>query len=181
MISEIGDKMKNILTIIMLISTLTYPKSNSEKAGDVLTLLIPAVALGSTLYMEDTNGSIEFLKAYGSTAAATQILKYTVREQRPNNSDSYTSFPSGHTSSAFSGASFIHKRYGFTYAIPAYLGAIYTGYSRVKAEKHYTHDVIAGALLGIGFSWYFVSPYKNFQVTPVVDTDTYGVQFNYKW
>jgi len=173
--------MKKLLIIYILLHTVTYAKSASERAGDVLTLLIPAAALGTTLYTNDSNGSIEFLKAYGSTAAATQILKYTVREQRPNNSDSYTSFPSGHTSSAFSGASFIHKRYGFKYAVPAYIGAVYTAYSRVKAEKHYTKDVIAGALLGIGFSWYFVSPYKDLQIEPTVDKDTYGVQFNYKW
>lgn len=174
------EEMKSILTLLMIVSTMAYSKSNTERAGDVLTLLIPAVALGSTLYTEDQNGSIEFFKAYGSTAAATQILKYTVRAPRPNNPDSVTSFPSGHTSSAFSGASFIHKRYGLTYAIPAYIGAIYTGYSRVKAEKHYTKDVIAGALLGMGFSWYFVSPYENLAVTPTVGDDTYGVQFNYK-
>ena len=166
---------------MLFLNTLNYAKSNSEQAGDILTLLIPAVALGSTLYKNDHNGSIEFLKAYGSTAAATQILKYTVRAPRPNNPDSVTSFPSGHTSSAFSGASFIHKRYGLKYAIPAYIGAIYTGYSRVKAEKHYTRDVIAGALLGMGFSWYFVSPYKNLKITPTVGDETYGVQFNYKW
>jgi len=173
--------MKHVLIILLSLYTLSYAKTNSERAGDVLTLLIPAVALGSTVYNDDSNGSIEFLKAYGSTAGATQILKYTVREQRPNNSTSYTSFPSGHASSAFSGASFIHKRYGLKYAIPAYIGAVYTAYSRVKAEKHYTHDVIAGALLGMGFSWYFVSPYKNLQVAPSVDKDAYGVQFNYKW
>jgi len=173
--------MKKILIILLSIHTLSYAKTNTERAGDILTLLIPAVALGTTLYEDDTEGSIEFLKAYGGTAATTQILKYTVREQRPNNSSSYKSFPSGHASSAFSGASFIHKRYGFTYAIPAYIGAIYTAYSRVKAQKHYTHDVIAGALLGMGFSWYFVSPYKNLQITPKVDKDAYGVQFDYKW
>ena len=173
--------MKKIMLLVLILYTLSYAKSNTEKAGDILTLLIPAVALGATLYTEDSNGSVEFFKAYGATAAATQVLKYTVNAQRPNNSNSYTSFPSGHTSSAFSGASFIHKRYGFTYAIPAYIGAIYTGYSRVYAEKHYTRDVIAGALLGIGFSWYFVSPYENLHVTPTVDKDTYGLQFNYKW
>ena len=173
--------MKKLLIFCIFFHTVTYAKSASEQAGDILSILIPVAALGTTLYKDDNNGSIELLKAYGSTTAATQILKYTVREQRPNNSNSYTSFPSGHTSSAFSGASFIHKRYGFTYAIPAYIGAVYTAYSRVKAEKHYTRDVIAGALLGMGFSWYFVSPYKNLQITPTVDKDAYGVQFNYKW
>jgi len=172
--------MKNIF-IGILISTLTYAKSNTEQAGDILTLLIPAVAFGATVATDDSVGEIEFLKAYGSTAAVTQILKYTVRAPRPNNPDSVTSFPSGHTSSAFSGATFIHKKYGIGYAIPAYIGAIYTAYSRVEAEKHYTKDVIAGALIGIGFSWYFTTPYKNLQITPTVDKDAYGVQFNYKW
>jgi len=173
--------MKNILLIVVLLSTLIHAKSGTERVGDVLTLLIPAVALGATLAMDDKEGQIEFLKTYGSTAAATQILKYTVRAPRPNDSNSITSFPSGHTSSAFSGASFIHKRYGISYAIPAYIGAVYTAYSRVYADKHYTKDVIAGALLGIGFSWYFVTPYKNLQVTPTVGDDSYGLQFDYKW
>ena len=173
--------MKEIFIILMILQSMSYAKSNTEKMGDILTLLIPAIGLGATLYEKDNNGSVEFLKAYGSTALATQALKYTVREQRPNNSDSYTSFPSGHTSSAFSAASFIHKRYGFSYAIPAYIGAIYTGYSRVYAEKHYTRDVIAGALLGIGFSWYFVSPYKNLEITPTVGNETYGIQCKYTW
>jgi len=174
--------MKKILILCMLLNITSHAaKSKTELAGDILATLIPVIGLGATVYNEDYDGSIEFLKAYGGTGAVTQILKYTVREQRPNNSTSYTSFPSGHTSSAFSGASFIHKRYGIKYAIPAYIGAVYTAYSRVKAEKHYTQDVIAGALLGIGFSWYFVTPYKNLQVTPTVNNDAYGVNFKYKW
>ena len=173
--------MKKILIICLSIFSLAQAKSNTEQAGDILTLLIPAIGIGAAVALEDQEGQIEFLKAYGSTAAATQILKYTVRAPRPNDSNSITSFPSGHTSSAFSGASFIHKRYGISYAIPAYIGAVYTAYSRVYADKHYTKDVIAGALLGIGFSWYFVSPYENLQITPTVDNDAYGVQFNYKW
>lgn len=44
--------------------------------------------------------------------------------------------PSGHTSAAFQGDAFIHKRYGFDYAIVPYMGAIFTGYSRVHANKN---------------------------------------------
>ena len=173
--------MKKILIISLSILSMLKANSNTEQAGDVLAIVIPAIGMGTAIALEDQKGQMEFLKAYGSTVATTQILKYTVRAPRPNDSNSITSFPSGHTSSAFSGASFIHKRYGLSYAIPAYIGAIYTGYSRVYAEKHYTRDVIAGALLGIGFSWYFVSPYKNLQVTPTVGNKSYGLQFNYKW
>jgi len=174
--------MKNsMLSSLFILEGIAQAESNTERAGDILSLLIPTVAFGTTLYTKDTNGSIEFLKAYGSTAAMTHILKYTIRAPRPNNPNSLTSFPSGHTSSAFSGASFIHKKYGLDYAMPAYLGAIYTAYSRVHANKHYTRDVIAGALLGMGFSWYFTSPYKNININPRVDVSTFGLQFNYTW
>ncbi len=173
--------MHKILIFLILSTAYIYAKSNTEKAGDVLTLLIPAVTFGATLATDDKKGQIEFLKAYGATAATTQILKYTVRAPRPNKPDSVTSFPSGHSSSAFSGAAFIHKKYGLSYALPAYIGAAYTAYSRVYAEKHYTRDVIAGALLGIGFSWYFATPYENLHITPQVGDESYGIQFNYKW
>jgi len=173
--------MKKILIFVLFLQHNIMAKSNTEQVGDVLSLLIPTVAFGSTYLVDDADGRMEFLKAYGSTALATQILKYTVRAPRPNNPNSITSFPSGHTSSAFSGASFIHKRYGLRYALPAYAGAIYTAYSRVHAKKHYTKDVIAGALLGMGFSYYFVSPYKNLHIEPSIGDKTYGLQFNYTW
>lgn len=160
---------------------LVYANSKTETVGDILTVLIPAVAYGSTLYTEDHEGQIEFYKAYGSTVLSTYLLKEIVRAPRPDDPTIYTSFPSGHTSSAFAGATFIHKKYGFEYAIPAYLGSIYTAYSRVYANKHYTRDVVAGALLGIGFSWYFTTPYQNLNIVPTVDIDSYGLQMNYKW
>ena len=173
---------KNLILSLFLMSNLTYAKGKTERAGDILTLLIPSIAYGATLVTGDKEGQMEFYKSYGSTVALTTILKKTVRERRPNNSTSTESFPSGHTSSAFSGATFIHKKYGIEYAIPAYLGAIYTGYSRVHAQKHYTHDVVAGALLGMGLSWYFTSSKGNVTVSPLVNAQTdVGVKVSYNW
>jgi membrane-associated phospholipid phosphatase len=170
--------------LIFLSITLVSPasaKGDTERAGDILTLLIPAIAYGTTLYTHDTKGEHEFYWSYGSTVALTHILKETVRAPRPHRPDSHTSFPSGHSSSAFAGAAFIHKKYGLSYALPAYLGAIYTAYSRVHAQKHYTRDVVAGALIGIGFSWYFATPYDKLHISPDITKDSYGVQVNYKW
>jgi membrane-associated phospholipid phosphatase len=174
-------KLRHICYAALILQSSLIAKSNTERAGDILTLLIPAVAYGSTLYNKDTSGQIEFYKAYGSTIALTQLLKETVREPRPNNPNSHTSFPSGHSSSAFSGAAFIHKKYGLKYALPAYLAATYTAYSRVYAKKHYTKDVVAGALLGIGLTWYFTTPYQKITVLPQVDASHYGVQCHYQW
>ncbi len=43
----------------------------------------------------------------------------------------------------------MRKRYGWDYGIPAYAAASFVGYSRVESGKHYAHDVVAGAAIGI--------------------------------
>lgn len=173
---------KFTLTVAILfgMSSLVYAKSTTESIGDVLQIILPASAYGTSLYLGDKDGQMQFYKSYGSTIGATYILKYTVREKRPD-SDNTDSFPSGHTASAFAGASFIHKRYGLKYAVLPYIAAIYTGYSRVHANRHHPIDVYAGAALGILSSWYFVSPYKNLQVTPIIDSDFKGLSLSYQW
>jgi len=141
--------MKNFQTLLMttLLSLSLHAKSNTETLGDVLAVAIPLTGYGATLYNHDSQGQKEFYYAYGTDMLITNSLKYTVREKRPD-SDNRDSFPSGHTSSAFTGATFIHKKYGLKYAILPYILASFTGYTRVDANRHYIHDVVAGALLG---------------------------------
>ncbi len=123
---------------------------------------------------------MEFYKTYGATMATTIVLKYTVREKRPDNDD-MDSFPSGHTSSTISGAVFIHKRYGFGYALPLYMGAIYTGYSRIKVNRHHPKDVLAGTVIGALSGWYFTTPHEKLQVTPIIDSKYKGLNIKYKF
>lgn len=144
--------------------------STERKIGDVLQLALPITALSTTYYMDDYDGFKSFMKSYLTTISVTYLLKEITHKRRPDGTN-HLSFPSGHTSSAFSGASFIHFRYGFKYSIPLYLLASFTGYSRVESKKHYTEDVIAGAGLAILSSWYFTSPYDkkysfNFHYNP---------------
>ena len=147
-----------ILLLACFVSA-SYGYSTARKIGDVLEWGLPLTALSSTYAMDDYNGFKSFMKSYATTVTATIILKEMTHKQRPDGSD-YRSFPSGHTSSAFAGASFIHFRYGLKYSIPLYMLAAFTGYSRVESKKHYTEDVIAGASLAILSSWYFTSPYS---------------------
>ncbi len=174
---------KTTLTLFLLgvLSTQTlYATSNTQSIGDILAGAIPIVAYGTTLYLNDKEGQMQFYKSYGTNVIATTLLKYTVREKRPDSNEK-DSFPSFHTSSAFSGASFIHKRYGLSYAIPAYIGAVYTGYSRVHSNRHHTQDVVAGAVLGMASSWYFVTDYKGVQIQPMVGTEYNGVTLSYNF
>jgi membrane-associated phospholipid phosphatase len=168
------------LLILLLGAESLFAKSHTELIGDVLAISIPAVAYGTTLYIKDKKGEIEFYKAYGTTLATSTLLKKTVTEERPDKSDK-ESFPSRHTASAMSGAVFIHKRYGLKYALPAYIGTIYTGYSRVHSNKHFEHDVYAGAILGAVSSYYFSSSYKKINFQAQLNEAYQGVKISYKF
>ena len=64
------------------------------------------------------------------------------------------SFPSGHTSMAFSTATSLSITYPRWYVIaPIFLWASGVGYSRMHLGVHYPSDVFVGALIGSGSAW----------------------------
>ena len=113
---------------------------NVETGGTIIQVVVPAVAYGMTFVYDDEDGQMEFYKSFATPLATTYALKFTIDKKRPNGGS--MSFPSGHTSAAFSGASFIQKRYGWQYGIPAYLTASFVDYSRVEAKKQRKRDSI---------------------------------------
>ncbi len=174
------------LTAALLLSgtalVATPANADIETAGDIVMVAIPAYAYGSTYYMDDPEGRQQFYKSFATNAVATYGLKSVVDKDRPDHSDN-DSFPSGHTSIAFQGASFIHKRYGFEKSIPAYIGATFVGYSRVEADKHHTSDVLAGAALGIASSMFLTKSYYNDDLTVAANLapDSYQVALHYQF
>ncbi|MBA4853200.1 phosphatase PAP2 family protein [Emticicia sp. BO119] len=65
-----------------------------------------------------------------------------------------SSFPSGHTTAAFSTATSLSLMARKWYVIvPAYLWAGTVAYSRLYLGVHYPSDVLAGALIGAGSAW----------------------------
>jgi len=151
-----------------------------ENIGDILRVLIPAVAYGSTFYVDDSEGRKQFYKSFFTNLGVTYALKASISKTRPNGEDD-DSFPSAHSSVAFQGAAFIHKRYGWKYAIPAYLGSTYVAWSRVESDNHFTVDVVAGAAIGMASSFIFTKPYRGFVITPVADSSFYGIAISKQW
>jgi membrane-associated phospholipid phosphatase len=139
----------------------SYAKSAIEELGDFTQVIVPAYAFGMAMNEKNCGGTKQFIYSFGATELSFFGLRTIIDEERPNHSDK-NSFPSGHTAAAFSGATFIHKRYGIEKAIVPYLLAGFTGYSRIAAGKHHFHDVVAGMAIGSLFTWIFVSKESNF-------------------
>ncbi|MCB2146031.1 MAG: phosphatase PAP2 family protein [Deltaproteobacteria bacterium] len=157
-------------------------ESNFELTGDILQIAIPATAYLSTFYLDDDEGRTQFYYSFFTNLAVTHGLKYTINKPRPEGHGDY-SFPSGHTSAAFQGATFIQKRYGWKYGLPAYICASYVGWSRIEGEsdKHDLTDVLGGAAVGILSTIFFTTPYSGVTVTPVADAGCYGLNINFAW
>jgi membrane-associated phospholipid phosphatase len=151
-----------------------------ETTGDILQVMLPVWAYGMTFAKDDPQGSVQFTQSFLTAMAATYATKLSVDRERPNGGN--MSFPSGHTSAAFSGAAFIQMRYGWLYGSIAYAGATYVGWSRIETENHYVEDVIAGAGMGILSAAIFTKPYLDkIHILPFVSKDQLGMTLTVSW
>ncbi len=153
-----------------------------ETSGDILRVALPLAAWGLTFEQGDRSGRIQFYKAFGSTVASTMLLKTVIDKERPDDDGNDDAFPSGHTATAFSGASFIQRRYGWRVGAPAYLVAGYVGWTRIYADKHDGWDVLAGAALGSALTYLLVTPDQHsLNVTASIGGEEWYVGVATRW
>lgn len=94
-----------------------------------------------------------FAVAISCSVTTTETMKDHWDVLRPDYS-AWNSFPSGHTATAFLGATLLCREYAGTsskIAILGYVLALSTGMLRIYNNWHWLTDVIAGA--GIGMFW----------------------------
>ncbi len=127
------------------------------------------------------------------TSSITEAIKHITQKTRPNGG--LYSFPSGHTTFAFTNATVLYNEYSQTAPVLAYSGYLLstaTGAFRMINNKHWLSDVLVGAGIGlIVTNWvYYFEPFKNFNpfknsknisFAPQIENNTYGFDFTYKF
>ena len=177
-------KIFKIIAAVCVFVTLTCndavaggPFTNNNKLGDIMLVMSPTYALGMTMMAQDYQGTLQLAESIALAQVASEGIKALELEERPNKSDK-KSFPSGHAVGAFSGAMFVHKRYGWKPALMPYAMSVIAGWSRVRARAHYWHDVAAGAAVSALFTWILVDEYMPKGTTVDVDDKSVRLGFN---
>ena len=123
----------------------------------------------------------------------TNRLKVIVGKTRPNGE--VHSFPSGHTTIAFTNATVLYEEFKNSSPILAYSGYVFatgTGGFRMINNKHFISDVMVGAGIGILVTKlvYHFEPFKNFNpfkdskntvVIPQINYGNYGIYISYSF
>ncbi|HEX5131918.1 MAG TPA: phosphatase PAP2 family protein [Candidatus Krumholzibacteria bacterium] len=138
--------------------------------------IVGAVAAGGAIADDDRVLDTAAIMAESAvlTMGITYVSKLIFGRRRPYNvegphrfewfvsprNDASVSFPSGHTSTAFALAGAAAGRHPDWYVqVPAYVLATSAGLQRIDTRKHWTSDVIAGAVLGYAVSAFLVDRY----------------------
>lgn len=148
-------------------------------SGNVLTALLPLSAAVITLQKEDWDGLWQFTKSEAVAIGAAEGLKSVISSTRPNGESG--SFPSAHTTIAVSSAQYLQSRYGWEYALPAYVASAYVGWSRVNANEHYWQDVLGGAAIGFASSYFFTESIYGAKISAIATPNQVYVSVRKNW
>ena len=147
-----------------------------DRTTDIVALALPTAALVGTLCARDWKGLMQGVEVAAATAGATLILKYGVKEWRPDFSDTH-SFPSAHTAVSFASAAYLQRRYGWAFGGPAYALSCYVAWGRVFSKQHHVWDVVVGAAIGAASAYLFTTPFAkkhNLEIAPTSDGRSVG-------
>lgn len=141
------------------VKPLTSMQENIRTVGTGVAIALPLAAAGITVLKHDRPGFLRLAVESALTVGTVYALKNIVREQRPDGSD-WHSFPSGTTAVAASGSSFLWRRYGWEYGLPAFALSQFVSYSRVQAKEHHWYDTLASSAIAFGYGYAVVTPLK---------------------
>jgi len=160
-----------------------------NKTADKISTIGAATVLVLPVFsVFENKKDLKFLGTYGVmyaeafllTMATKDFFKQIVSRNRPyvyeghipagKEDEYYHSFPSGHTSYAFLGATFLAATFSKEYhdskwklplVISSYSIAATVGTLRIASGSHFATDVLAGAFIGSFYGWFI--PYLHFK------------------
>ena len=146
--------------IAPLIIALTVCTAEAQHRNDALDDILQHAPMASVIALKacGVNSQSSWqemtftaVSSYAVAAAVTYSGKQLVSERRPDGSDR-RAFPSGHATFAFAGATALHHEYGHLspwVSVGGYGLATLVAVDRVRRDRHYIHDVCAGAAVGV--------------------------------
>lgn len=172
--------MKRLITAILILVGLfpAVPLSAQshfvERSTTVLCLAPSATALVKAVADDDREGLVQLGLSSATTIVVNYGLEALIRKDRPDGTEHHA-FPSTHTAAAFDGASFLMRRYGWKWGVPAYAVSAYVAWGRVDARRHDWWDVLGGAALGAGSAFIYTRPFvRNSDLTIAPSSLGYG-------
>lgn len=160
---------------------LSASRRGVRTSTDVVLVALPAAAIAGTLIAGEWEGLKQGTFTAASAVGMTYLLKYTVRERRPDGGD-YHSFPSGHSAFTFASAAYVQRRYGWSFGAPAYVLAGYTAWGRVYSRRHHWWDVAAGGAIGVGSAYLFTKPWAKkheLSIEPIAGAEYAGLHISF--
>jgi membrane-associated phospholipid phosphatase len=162
------------------------------KAGKYLGSFPVLIAAGAGTYLVGRANDrrrarhlgMDLIEATLLSEGLTQLIKYSVRRERPLREDGTRAagyaFPSGHASATFAAATVLQQHLGWKAAVPTYTIASYVAISRLHDERHFASDVAFGAAEGIivgrSVTWHG----RNFYASPMLLPKGVGIMVSIK-
>ena len=201
MLGDVDEIMKTISRVLLAASVCgiglqnpafaftpnTTPLTRNEKTienfGTGVAIALPVIAGGITLWKGDRRGSAQLITETVLTVGTAYALKNLIRERRPDGSD-YHSFPSNTTALAASGSTFLWRRYGWEYGLPAVAMTEFVAYSRVQARQHRWYDTLASSAIAAGYGFVLIPRFKkryNVDTSLEAAPDGAMIRLSYAW
>ena len=174
------DKLNPMKSLRIILAVLLLATGNVSHADDdalrhttdVLCLVPDATAVGVALAKHDTEGLKQLGLSTATCLAVNYGLELCIKKDRPDGTGHHA-FPSTHTAVAFNGSTFLMKRYGWKWGVPAYVVSSFVAWGRVHTDRHDWWDVLGGAAIGAGSAYIFTRPFvKDVEVT--ISPTTFG-------
>ena len=125
--------------------------STAEKFGSLGNGVAGVLVAATQLVFDQENG-LKTTQAILLTTLSHMSLAGIIQRDRPNKKTDFlpfpSSFPSGHTASAFAVAGSLAYSYGWSGAIPGYFLASGIAVSRIRENRHWASDIVAGGFIG---------------------------------